>query len=158
SYAHMGGRSPILPETESQARALEAAMAQRVSNVSFRCFPAMRYWRPYVKDAAKAAALWGATDVVLLPLYPPFSRTPTASSLAAWRRASDLPAATICCHPSADAFAQAHADLITQRWKHGGSPAKPRVLFSAHGLPLSVIAAGDPYQWQVERSVAAVKR
>lgn len=158
SYAHMGGRSPILPETEKQARALEAALAQRISNVTFKCFPAMRYWRPFIKDAAKAAEAWGATDAVLLPLYPQFSTTTTGSSLAAWKRASDLPAATICCHPSADAFAQAHADLILQRWKEGGSPPTPRVLFSAHGLPLSTIAKGDPYQWQIERSAAAIRK
>ena len=42
NYAHMGGRSPILPETEKQARALEAELRGRVSNVTFKCFPAMR--------------------------------------------------------------------------------------------------------------------
>ena len=158
NYAHMGGRSPILPETEKQARALEAELKGRVSNVTFRCFPAMRYWRPFTKDAARAAAAWGATDAVLLPLYPQFSTTTTGSSLAAWKSASRLPVATLCCHPSAEKFAQAHADAILERWRHGGSPPKPRVLFSAHGLPRSVIAKGDPYQWQIERTVAAVRR
>jgi ferrochelatase len=42
-------------------------------------------------------------------------------------------------------------------WREGGSPANPRVLFSAHGLPEKVVAAGDPYQWQVEQSAAAVR-
>ena len=68
NYGLMGGRSPILPETEKQAEALQNALAARVSNVSFKCFPAMRYWRPFVKDVAKAAEAWGATDAVLLPL------------------------------------------------------------------------------------------
>lgn len=158
NYALMGGRSPLLPETVKQADALERAIAQRVSNVTFRCFPAMRYWRPFVKDAAKDAEAWGATDAILLPLYPQFSSTTTASSLAAWKRASRLPASTICCYPAGGAFAQAHADAILQAWREGGSPEKPRVLFSAHGLPKRVIEAGDPYQWQVEQSVAAVRK
>ena len=81
NYALMGGGSPILPETIKQAQALEAAIAKRVSNVTFKCFPAMRYWKPFVKDAAKAAEAWGATDAILLPLYPQFSTTTTASSL-----------------------------------------------------------------------------
>jgi len=158
NYELMGGRSPILSETLKQAEALDAAIARRIDNVSFKCFPAMRYWKPFVKDAAKAAEAWGATDAILLPLYPQFSTTTTASSLRAWRQASKLPAATLCCYPAGQKFAQAHADAIIETWRNAGSPPNPRVLFSAHGLPKRVVAGGDPYQWQVEQSVAAVKR
>ncbi|MEQ1819770.1 MAG: ferrochelatase [Terricaulis sp.] len=156
NYALMGGGSPILPETLKQADALEAAIAKRVSNVTFKCFPAMRYWKPFTKDVAKAAEAWGATDVVLLPLYPQFSTTTTGSSLKAWRETSSLPASTICCYPAGAQFAQAHADLILKTWRDAGSPERPRLLFSAHGLPQRVVDRGDPYQWQVEQSVAAV--
>jgi ferrochelatase len=158
NYDLMGGRSPILPETLQQAEALDAAIAKRIDNVTFKCFPAMRYWKPFVKDAAKAAEAWGATDAILLPLYPQFSTTTTASSLLAWRQASKLPASTICCYPVGQKFAQAHADAIMDTWRNAGEPPNPRVLFSAHGLPKRVVAGGDPYQWQVEQSVAAVKR
>ncbi len=158
NYALMGGGSPILPETLKQAEALEAAMAKRVSNVTFKCFPAMRYWKPFTKDAAKAAEAWGATDAILLPLYPQFSTTTTASSLKAWRKSSKLPASTICCYPAGAKFAQAHADSILKTWRDAGSPASPRLLFSAHGLPQRVIDRGDPYQWQVEQSVASVRK
>jgi ferrochelatase len=109
-----------------------------------------------VKDAARAAETWGATDAILLPLYPQFSTTTTASSLAAWKQASTLPASAICCYPAGAQFARAHADAIVQAWRDGGSPPNPRVLFSAHGLPKRVVAAGDSYQWQIEKSVAAV--
>lgn len=156
NYAAIGGCSPIAPETRKQAEALEAAIAARVSNVTFKCFPAMRYWRPTVRQTAEDAESWGATDAILLPLYPQFSSTTTASSLKAWRKASKLPAATICCYPSQAAFVRAHADAILQAWRNGGEPARPRLLFSAHGLPQRVVDRGDPYQWQVERTVAAV--
>ena len=158
NYALMGGGSPILPETLKQAEALEQAIARRVSNVTFKCFPAMRYWKPFTKEAAKAAEKWGATDVILLPLYPQFSSTTTASSLSSWRKASKLPASTICCYPAGAKFAQAHADAILKTWREAGSPPAPRLLFSAHGLPQRVIERGDPYQWQVEQSVAAVRK
>jgi ferrochelatase len=157
NYALMGGGSPIVSETQKQADALEAAMAARVSNVTFKCFLAMRYWKPFVKDAAKAAEAWGATDVVLLPLYPQYSTTTSASSLTAWRQVSQLPASIVCCYPSHAKLAQSHADAASAAWREAGSPAKPRVLFSAHGLPQRVVDAGDPYQWQVERSVEAVR-
>ncbi|MEJ0058224.1 MAG: ferrochelatase [Terricaulis sp.] len=157
NYAFMGGGSPIVLETEKQARALEAVLAARGEDVEYRCFLAMRYWHPFTHEAAQAAKAWGADEAVLLPLYPHYSSTTTASSLAAWRRAPALPARAICCYPSGAKFAQAHADAILQAWRDGGSPAKPRVLFSAHGLPQRVIDAGDPYQWQIEQSAAAVR-
>ncbi|HYD71948.1 MAG TPA: ferrochelatase [Candidatus Binatia bacterium] len=158
NYAHMGGASPILPETQKQAQALEAAIAKRVTNVTFKCFPAMRYWRPFVKDAARAAEDWHATDAILLPLYPQYSTTTTASSLKAWSQATTLPASTLCCYPAGAKFAEAHAETILETWRKAGSPPNPRVLFSAHGLPQRVVERGDPYQWQVEQSVAAVRK
>lgn len=161
SYAHMGGRSPLLPETVKQAEALAAELAKRQPQISFQCFPAMRYWRPFTADAARAAEAWGATDAILLPLYPQFSTTTTGSSLKAWARASELPAATICCYPAGAAFAQAHAEAILAAWRQAGSAihasGRPRVLLSAHGLPRRVIDKGDPYQWQIGQSAAAVR-
>lgn len=158
NYALMGGASPILRETQKQADALEATIAKRVSNVTFKCFPAMRYWRPFVKDAAKAAEKWGATDAILLPLYPQFSTTTTASSLNAWNKASKLACSTLCCYPAGAKFAAAHADAILETWRKAGSPPNPRLLFSAHGLPQGVVDRGDPYQWQVEQTAGAVRK
>lgn len=158
NYRLIGGASPLLAETMKQADALEAAIGKRISNVSFKCFAAMRYWRPLAKDAARAAEAWGATDAILLPLYPQFSTTTTASSLAAWKQASELPVSTLCCYPAGAQFAQAHADAILEVWREAGSPPNPRVLYSAHGLPQRVVAAGDPYQWQVEQTAHAVTK
>lgn len=158
NYAYMGGRSPIARETQLQASALEDAMSRRVPNVTFRVLPAMRYWKPWIIEAAEAALEWHATDAILLPLYPQFSTTTTASSLKAFTDICDLPASTICCYPAGGALAEAHADQIMAAWRNGGSPEKPRVLFSAHGLPQRVIDKGDPYQWQVEQTVSAVRK
>jgi len=158
NYALMGGGSPILPETVKQAAALEIEIAKRAPSVTFKCFVAMRYSNPLVVEAAEAAIDWHATDAILLPLYPQFSSTTTASALAAWTSICDIPASTLCCYPAGATFAQAHADAILKAWREGGSPPNPRVLFSAHGLPQRVIDRGDPYQWQVEQTAAAVKR
>jgi protoporphyrin/coproporphyrin ferrochelatase len=158
NYALMGGGSPIVAETERQARALEQALAELGLNAEFKCFAAMRYWRPFAAEAVRAAESWGADEAVLLPLYPQYSTTTTASSLAAWRRAAPgMKARGICCYPAGEAFVAAHVDAIFAAWRAGGAPEKPRVLFSAHGLPQRVIDAGDPYQWQVEQSCAAVR-
>lgn len=157
NYALMGGRSPIVPETEKQAVALQAAMDARHGSGRFKTFIAMRYWRPMANQTAKAVRAWGADDVILLPLYPQFSSTTTASADEAWRKAYHGKTHTICCYPAGDLFAQAHVDAILRAWEDGGRPDRPRVLFSAHGLPQRTIDAGDPYQTQVEQTVAAVK-
>jgi ferrochelatase len=156
NYARMGGRSPIVPETETQASALEKALtAER--DVTFKVFIAMRYWRPFAANAAEEARAWGADEAILLPLYPQFSTTTTASAHEAWTAAWRGKSRTVCCYPTSETFIRAHAESIIRAWEQGGKPTKPRVLFSAHGLPQRTIDRGDSYQWQVERTVAAVK-
>ncbi|HEX3408415.1 MAG TPA: ferrochelatase, partial [Caulobacteraceae bacterium] len=93
-----------------------------------------------------------------LPLYPQYSTTTTASSLAAWRRAykGDGHVHAVCCYFDEPGFVAAHAALIRQAWEAAGSPQPVRLLFSAHGLPRRISDAGDPYRGQVERSCAAV--
>lgn len=156
NYALMGGASPIVPETQKQVDALQARLSLE-SRADFRVFMAMRYWKPFAADAAAAVRAWGADEVVLLPLYPQFSTTTTASARDAWAKVHDGPTRAVCCYPTAAGVAQAHADAILTAWKDGGEPGAPRVLFSAHGLPQRVVDAGDSYQWQVEQTVAAVR-
>ncbi|MBI3447276.1 MAG: ferrochelatase, partial [Magnetospirillum sp.] len=96
-YAHIGGRSPLVPETQAQARALEHVLGH-----GFRCFLAMRYWHPFTAEAVTAIKEWGADEIVLLPLYPQFSTTTTGSSLKEWQRQAkslglNAPVRTICC-------------------------------------------------------------
>lgn len=158
NYAIMGGGSSILPETQKQAEALDRALAKKLegAGVEAKTFIAMRYWKPFAADAAAAAKAWGADEAILAPLYPQFAGSTTGSAIHAWRQAWDKPSRTLCCYPDATGFAQAHADAILKAWRDGGAPENPRVLFSAHGLPKRTVEAGDPYQWQVERTVAAV--
>ena len=144
NYALMGGRSPIVPETEAQAEALQRRLPDSEAT-TFKVFVAMRYWKPFATHAAAAVRAWGADEAVLLPLYPQFSTTTTASAEEAWRKAFQKPTHTVCCYPANTQLARAHADAIETAWRKAGAPDNPRVL-----------DAGDPYQWQVERSAAAV--
>jgi ferrochelatase len=159
NYALMGGGSPILPQTQAQARALEAALAEGLEGTETRVFVAMRYWTPLVAETARDVATFAPDEVVLLPLYPQFSTTTTASSLKAWRAAYRGPGRVraVCCYPDADGFAGAYARLIVETLaKAGTGPGGLRLLFSAHGLPEKVIKAGDPYQAQIEASAQAI--
>ena len=156
-YAHMGGRSPILQETEEQARALETAL--RSIGHDAKCVIAMRYWRPFTADAVAAVKAFSPERIVLLPLYPQFSTTTTGSSLAEWRklaRGLSAPQHEVCCYSFEAGFVAGVCDLLANAFKVAKPEHSYHVLFSAHGLPKRVVDRGDPYQWQVERTVQAV--
>lgn len=162
-YEKMGGRSPILPQTEAQASALEAALNDSATAENFRVFIAMRYWHPFSDETAKAVKAWGAERAVLLPLYPQFSTTTTDSSLKDWTRAAKaaglaVPTASIGCYNDEPGFVSAQTALLRERLPEAEAKGPVRILFSAHGLPKKIVTDGDPYQQQVERSVAAIRR
>jgi ferrochelatase len=156
-YGQMGGGSPLLANTEAQARALEATLGP-----DHRCFIAMRYWHPLSEATARAVAQWGPERIVLLPLYPQYSTTTTASSLAAWHDAArsaglTVPTASLCCYPRASGFIAAVAALTRRTLAQIPADMPYRMLFSAHGLPKKIVRGGDPYQFQVEATVAALR-
>ena len=165
-YRRLGGGSPLLAETEAQAAALRRALGApgAVETGAVEVAVAMRYWHPLSDAAAQRVAAFRPERIVLLPLYPQFSTTTTASSLAAWRKAAAAagiaaPTRALCCYPQAEGLVEAHAALIEPLLASAAAAAAsrpPRLLFSAHGLPQSVVARGDPYQWQVEETARRI--
>lgn len=161
NYARLGGRSPLLDLTRDQAAALERALPE----FHVRCFMAMRYWHPMSDVAARAVAAWRPDELLLLPLYPQYSSTTSGSSLAAWREAAAraglvVPVRAVCCYPADAGYVRAVTGMTKRLYEAQRQilpPAVPlRVLFSAHGLPRSIVRAGDPYEWQVSQTVAAI--
>jgi ferrochelatase len=156
-YDEIGGRSPLLELTNEQARALESALRE-IGEV--RAFVAMRYWHPMSAAVAGEVKAFEPDEVILLPLYPQFSSTTSGSSLADWARAAaaaglDAPTKTICCYPLQERLIEAEARLIAEALD-AVTEGAPRLLLSAHGLPKKIVAGGDPYQWQVEQTAAAI--
>jgi len=161
NYARLGGRSPLLDLTRAQATALTAALPE----FRVQCFIAMRYWHPMSDAAARAVFAWRPDRVLLLPLYPQYSSTTSGSALTAWREAAARAglAATvhaICCYPTEAGYISAvttMAKTLHEAKRSELSSSVPlRILFSAHGLPKSIVQRGDPYEWQIERTVAAI--
>ncbi len=158
NYALMGGGSPLLPETRRQAEALEAALGARLPDDEVRAFIAMRYWNPLTEQTAAEVAAFGPDEIVLLPLYPQYSTTTSASSLKLWNAvyAGSGDSRTVCCYPEAYGWIDAQAAAVAAKLDEAGDQPV-RVLFSAHGIPEKLVSGkGDPYQEQVESTVAAV--
>ncbi|HLY45935.1 MAG TPA: ferrochelatase [Stellaceae bacterium] len=158
-YAQLGGASPLLANTLAQAEALEAALGD-----DYCCFVAMRYWHPLTAQTVAAVKAWGPDEITLLPLYPQFSTTTTASSLAVWRDEAarqGLPAAShaVRSYPQAAGFIAALAAAIAPVLEAVlAERGAVRLLLSAHGLPQKIVRAGDPYPHEVAETAAAVVR
>ncbi|MBY0509700.1 MAG: ferrochelatase [Rhodospirillaceae bacterium] len=158
-YNRIGGKSVLLPETEAQARALEAAVKSEAGDA--RVFVFMRYWHPMAREVVAQLKDYNPTRIVLLPLYPQFSITTTGTSLIALEREAKrqqlaTPFETLCCFPTADGLIAPIAEKLRAAYEESRRFGTPRVLFSAHGLPEKTIANGDPYEWQVAQSTKAV--
>jgi ferrochelatase len=160
-YEHLGGRSPLLPLTQDQADALTKALERHNPGVAFEVAIAMRYWHPFSEEAAARVKAFDPDTVVLLPLYPQYSKTTSGSSIRDFERALHRAGvkarcATVCCYPTEPGLIESHVHLIREALGKVPDGQTPRVLFSAHGLPKKVVDGGDPYQWQVEQTSAAV--
>ena len=162
-YSNIGGHSPLLEETKAQADFLSLKLTHLADDV--RVFIAMRYWHPMSKSTVEAVKSFDAEKIILLPLYPQFSTATTGSSLLDWNnsaRAAGLKKTTysVCCYPCEKGYIKGLVTLVEKAIANAKKltldDTKIRVLFSAHGLPKKIIASGDPYQWQIEKTSNAV--
>lgn len=155
-YDHLGGGSPLLANTEAQAQELENELED-----GYRCFIAMRYWRPTTEETVAAVKAWETDEIVCLPLYPQYSTTTTASSIAAWQREAERQGLRkkmriVRAYPAARGFIDAVVGLIEPVLDEATQSYQTRLLLSAHGLPLKIVNAGDPYPKQIEETARGV--
>ena len=153
-YATIGGGSPIRQHTERQARALEREL-QSVG-LDARCFVAMRYWHPFTAEAIERLREAECDEVVLLPLYPQYSSTTTGSSLNEWWRlfCDDVPVHRVDRFFRHEMYLDAVIEKINEALERFPAPEQTEIVFSAHSVPLAVIDKGDPYQREIEETVA----
>jgi len=160
-YEQIGGKSPILESTKAQADVLELRLNNEDRNYVYKVFTCMRYWHPFADEVVKSVKQFDPNEVILLPLYPQYSTTTTLSSIENWQKNAkkyglECNARIICHYHNSQDFVESHAHSIVKYYKLASRIGKPRVLFSAHSLPLSVIKKGDPYALQVEGTVKLI--
>jgi ferrochelatase len=158
-YAEIGGRSPIGTLTERQRGALVEALSSTIDPVAV---VAMRYWHPLTEQAVDTLRKAGPLDeIVLLPLYPQFSYATTLSSLKEWRRVYGQPKGgpperTVSQFYDHPLYIQALAQRISSVLRQFADSSRIHLVFSAHGLPMSLVEKGDPYPNQIEATVRMV--
>jgi ferrochelatase len=154
-YAEMGGKSPILEETQNQADAIEKTLKHESDE--YKCFIVMRCWNPRATETVKKVKKFNPDQIILLPLYPQYSNATSGSSIKEWMKICkkeklNVETKTICCYPTDKDFILSYANLIKEKINLNKLP-ETTLVFSAHGLPENKIKQGDPYQWQVENTV-----
>lgn len=151
---NLGGKSPLPALTQKIVEKLKAKLAMEVA-------PAMRYVPPFASEALEKFQKEGVEELILFPMYPQYSTTTTLSSVedieARCEALGYAPKITLIdpyyddygyIEMCAKKIMEAFEDKNTQDYD---------LLLSAHGLPTSIIASGDPYQTQIEGNVSALR-
>ena len=155
SYAHLGGKSPLSDLTEE--------LIEKLKNIlDMPIYPAMRYVPPFAQESLKKCKDEGVEELLLFPLYPQYSTTTTLSSyedIVSRCKALDYhPKITMLTCQYYDDIDYINANVAQiEKAINGKDISEYDLLLSAHGLPVSIIKAGDPYQRQVESNVSAIR-
>lgn len=151
-YEAMGGKSPQKEQTQRQAQALQELLGE-----NFKVVVAMRYWHPFTQEALKELFMESISKIVLLPMYPQYSKTTTGSSFNEFERVfksfPQVPVIRIISYHNHPAYIRAMVENIKE---HLQSWESYFFLFTAHSLPVRVIKRGDPYKDQTEETVKLI--
>lgn len=146
-YRPLGGGSPLLHNTEIQAKAL-----QKELGADYKVLVCMRHAAPRIESVWETIKKRSLKEIVLLPLFPQYSTTTTESFFQAWRENTtnlDVPVRFIPEYPTLDGFVDAQIAKTIPYYNEAQKYGNPKILLTAHGLPEKVIEKGDPYQQQV---------
>lgn len=161
-YQAIGGGSPIVDLTNRQAIALATALEP---DFDATVVVAMRYWHPLTAEAVAKLQGLALDELILLPLYPHYSFATTGSSLKEWQRlyraekGQKTPSVKMVNdfhdHPL---YIAALVERINEALQGLSRPDEIHLVFSAHGLPMSLVEKGDPYPKQIETTVNLVRQ
>jgi ferrochelatase len=153
-YREIGGRSPILPLTEAQGRRLEEELG-----AGYRSYVAFSAWKPYIRDAVAQARADGCAKLVGVSLFPQWCSATTASVFHDLRGAVNgaLPLREVEHYPQDPLYLDALASTVREALRRFAEPEKAHLLFSAHGVPQSIIRKGDPYEREIHQTVEGVR-
>ncbi len=140
--------SPIMAISARQ----QAALQQRLGD-PVRVALAMRYGNPSYPDVLRELQAAGIDKLVVLPLYPQYSVTTTATSYKHLKQnlnalGFDPALEFIGYYPDHSAYIDALTESVREQWQSG----QRHLLMSFHGLPQANVDRGDPYQAQCEKT------
>lgn len=161
-YAAIGGRSPLLENTRAQARGLQAALDQADPG-RFRVTPGMQHSRPFIEDSMAELIESGVQQVIGFVLAPHYSRLSVGvySERLKAANTTSLPLSVIEHWHLAPGYldfleTSLRATLEKMIRKNDVDAGNIEVLFTAHSLPVRILAMNDPYPQQLRETAEAV--
>lgn len=156
NYRQIGGKSPLLELTEQQASSLEKHLGD-----NYRCFVAMRYWHPFATETLASIKKENIERIIALSLYPHYSRATSGSSfndlnLAVERSKNTFKLSYIRHFYNHPLYIKALSEKVELALSAFSEPDRVQIFFSAHSLPQSFIADGDPYLDHIQTTVKLV--
>jgi len=150
--------SPLLAISKKQATAIQKYLDDHTTE-KFHVELAMRYGNPSIQSGLKQLQQANAKKIIILPLYPQYSASTTASTfdavadvLKTWRNIPELHLVKHY-HDTPD-YIDAVAESITEHWQQTNRAEK--LLFSFHGIPKAYFDAGDPYYCECHKTARLV--
>jgi ferrochelatase len=150
--------SPLLDISKKQAAAIQKYLDDHATG-KFHVELAMRYGNPSIQSGLEKLQQANAQKIIILPLYPQYSASTTASTfdavagiLKTWRNVPELHLVKHY-HDSPD-YIDALTESITEHWQQTSRAEK--LLFSFHGIPQAYFDAGDPYYCECHKTARLV--
>ena len=156
-YREIGGRSPILEQTQAQADALESAL--NTNRNKFKAFVGMRHWHPYIKDTLAEMQAQGIQRAIGLVMAPHYSRMSIEAYLNKIGEAeSSIEVAPINSWYLLPGYLDALVSRVRAALERFPADVRSQVpvIFSAHSLPERILEWNDPYPEQLRATVDAV--
>ena len=171
-YGLIGGKSPILDITTAQADSLEKTLTFDKDDAEKqkpernhiptsphpRVYIGMRYWHPFIKDTVQKIIDDGIKHLVVLSMYPHYSKATTGSALSEFKertKGKEISIQYIEQWYDFPAYINALAYLVAKGLSEFDKP-DVQILYSAHGLPESFIREGDPYLDHIKSTIKKV--
>ncbi|MEN2985242.1 MAG: ferrochelatase [Thermodesulfovibrionaceae bacterium] len=151
AYKKIGGKSPLKEITLSQAKALQESLGE-----NFKVRAAMRYWHPFLNTVINELKKEKIKKLIVIPLYPQFCTATTRSLIEEFKKLADKFFEYKIVESWSDfpPFVDAWIEKIQEAFSKFGNDCF--ILFSAHGIPESLLKKGDPYIEEVKKTVKAI--
>ena len=160
-YRLIGGKSPHLEITTRQAQALQREL--NLHGDRFRVYVGMRHWTPFIKDAVDQIVLDHPSFLVAIPLAPHYSKISVGAYVSSFKKAWEeagcsVPMAVIEGFHDHPLLLSAFSEKVQKALDKYPASLRNSVvtLFTAHALPETILADGDPYPMELEKTVAGI--
>ncbi len=163
AYEKIGGKSPLLEITTSQAKALEKELnTLQDDRAPYICTVGMRYFKPRTPQQVALLKKQGVIRLIGLSMYPHYSLATSGTSINEFREAARNQGfrqpQVVDSFPDHPLYIKALSECVQGGLEQIKDRANFTLVYSAHSLPKKMVDEGDPYVDHVKRTISALEK